>query len=658
MIAKELTVFRRVNEALSFSPDVEAVAGAILDIVIDETVAQNASIMMPSPDGSKLRIRAAKGRTDKSSRFSEGSLGQEFPMGEGIAGRVALTLTPITIHDAPADPLFENKRTRIRIGSLLSMPLVYGRDELVGVLNLSHSRPNAFNEEVLALVNLLLPPAALALRNARAMNELSDINAVLKAELSITDTALSEFGKNIFRIFTCMSVGVLTADRDGTITSINRKASELLDLTPGRNIRELLKEGACQGQGLEVPEESLDVEHQGRVLNLEISTLPMKPERQTLVCIRDVTFERFKERELVRVKDQYKDMVENALDAMYIIRGGRFLLTNRKLQEMIGMSQSEILGRHFRRFVTRESVRTIAMSLRLQAGNVFVPNLEIQAVRKDGKKLFLEISIGRLVIDGEKCYVGVIRDITSKKELLALKTRFLHVASHEIRVPLTVIRGYARMLSKDARAVLSSSHKESITEIEAQCEKLLHFSNSLLDFAKINTEKISLNRQLVNVSDYIGGIVRTMQIKAREKGVRIIFEDNGDSTELSVDPMRFEQALCNLLDNAIKHSPEDGAITIAMSRNSQDHNPMSRLLNRGSLTISVLDQGPGIRQEEARELFGDFFVGTSGRAKGGIGLGLSITREIVHAHGGAVEALASGQGGCFVITMPLNREHD
>lgn len=658
MIAKELTVFRRVNEALSFSPDVEAVAGAILDIVIDETVAQNASIMMPSPDGSKLRIRAAKGSTDKNSRFSEGSLGQEFPLGEGIAGRVALTLTPIIIHDAPADPLFENKRTRIRIGSLVSMPLVYGRDELVGVLNLSHSRPNAFNEEVLALVNLLLPPAALALRNARAMKELSDINAVLKAELSMTDTALSEFGKNIFRIFTCMSVGVLTADRDGTITSINRKASELLDLTPGRNIRELLQEGACQGQGLEVPEESLDVEHRGRVLNLEISTLPMKPERQTLVCIRDVTFERFKERELVRVKDQYKDMVENALDAMYIIRGGRFLLTNRKLQEMLGMSQGEILGRHFRRFVTRESIRTIAMSLRLQAGNVFVPNLEIQAVRRDGKKLFLEISIGRLVIDGERCYVGVIRDITSKKELLALKTRFLHVASHEIRVPLTVIRGYARMLSKDARAVLSSSHKESIAEIEAQCEKLLHFSNSLLDFAKINTEKISLNRQLVNVTDYICGIVRTMQIRAREKRVRIIFEYNGDSTELSVDPLRFEQALCNLLDNAIKHSPEDGVVTIALSHNDLDHNPMSRLLNRGSLTISVLDQGPGIRQEEARELFSDFFVGTSGRAKGGIGLGLSITREIVHAHGGAVEAVASGQGGCFVITMPLNREHD
>jgi PAS domain S-box-containing protein len=657
MIDKELTVFRRVNEAISLSPDVEAVAGAILDIVIDETIAENASVMMPSPDGTELQIKAAKGNLDKNSRFSEKSLGQVFPLGKGIAGSVALTLTPVIIHEAATDPLFENKKTKVRIGSLMSMPLVYGKGELVGVLNLSHSRANAFNEKDLNLVNVLLPPAALALRNARAMKELADINSLLKDELCMTDIAISEFGKNIFRIFTCMSVGVLTIDQGGIITAINKKASELLGLGPGESLSVLLKD-KVQGRGSEVKEVTLDVEHGGKVLSMEISSLPMKPDWQMLVCVRDVTIERFKERELVRVKDQYKDMVENALDAMYIIREGRFLLTNRKFQEMLGYGQDEILGRHFRRFVTKDAIRSLGSSLRLQTGNIFVPNLEIQAVRKDGKKLFLEISIGRLVIDNDECHIGVVRDITSKKELLALKTRFLHVASHEIRVPLTVIRGYARMLSKDAQSLLSSGQKENIREIEGQCEKLLHFSNSLLDFAKINTEKISLHRQPINVGDYIGGIVRSMQIKAREKRVKILFEGEENMPELSVDPLRFEQALCNLLDNAIKHSPEEGVVTIGVSRGIHEHNAMNKLLNRESLMISVLDQGPGIKPDEARELFSDFFVGVSGRAKGGIGLGLSITREIVHAHGGAVEALPAGQGGCFVITIPLNREDD
>lgn len=657
-VDKELTIFRRVNEAISLSPDVEAVAGAILDIVIDETIAENASLMMPSPDGAQLQIKAAKGTRDRNSRFSYTSLGQVFPLGKGIAGRVALSLEPVIIHDAAIDPLFENKKTRITIGSLMSTPLVYGRAELVGVLNLSHSRAHAFSEEDLNMVNVLLPPAALALRNARAMKELGDINSLLKAELCMTDNALSDFGKNIFRIFTCMSVGVLTADRAGAITSINKKASELLGLGPGESLSVLLDHGMLQVPESEVREVTLDVEHGGKILNMEISTLPMKPGRQMLACVRDVTVERFKERELVRIKDQYKDMVENALDAMYIIKDGRFLLTNRKFQEMLGFTQDEILGRHVRHFITKESIHSLGSCLRLQPGDIFVPNLEIQAVRKDGKKLFLEISIGRLVIEGRKCYVGVVRDITSKKELLALKTRFLHVASHEIRVPLTVIRGYARMLSKDAQSILSQNQMENIREIEGQCEKLLHFSNSLLDFAKINTEKISLHRQRIDVADYIGGVVRSMQIKARDKKARILFECEEHAPELFADPLRFEQALCNLLDNAIKHSPEGGTVIIAVSRGVHEHNAMNKLLNRESLMIAVKDQGPGITPEDARELFSDFFVGAGGRAKGGIGLGLSITREIVHAHGGMVEALPTGEGGYFVITMPLNREDD
>ena len=656
MIDKELTVFRRVNEAISHAPDVEAVAGAILDIAVDETPAENASIMMPSADGKRLEIKAAKGIKDKNSRYSEASLGQVFLIGDGIAGKVAQDRKAIVIDDVSESALYKNKKMKIRIGSLLAMPLVYGKDELVGVLNLSHSKPHAFGEGDLKLVEILLRPAALALRNARLMKDMGDINALLKTELSMTDEAVGKFGRNIFRVFTCMSMGVLTTDLKGNITSINKKASQMLELVTGQSICPMIGEEALQGLASEVKELTLDVDRAGRILSMELAALPMKPSWQIPVCVRDVTLERFKERELVRVKDQYKDMVENALDAMYIIKGGRFLLTNKKFQEMLGYSQEEIIYRHFRNFVTKEAIHIIGSALRRQAGNVFIPNLEVPVLRKDGKKLFLEISIGRLIIDSEECYIGVVRDITSKKELLALKTRFLHVASHEIRVPLTVIRGYARMLSKDVENTLSEGQRENISEIETQCEKLLHFSNSLLDFAKINAEKITLNRQHVNSADYINGIVRNMQISARDKKIKILFKGEDGIPELFVDPIRFEQALCNLLHNAIKHSPEHGEVTIHVSRGILEHNPMNRLMNQESILISVLDQGPGIKLEESRELFSDFYVGASGRAKGGIGLGLSITKEIVHAHGGSVEARPSDAGGHFVITIPLNRE--
>ena len=651
--SKELIIFRRINEAISLSPDVEAVAHAILDIIIDETPAENASIMMPGMDGTKLEIKAAKGRKDKKGRYSEKSLGQVFTIGEGIAGMAAVMRKPFIIHDTAVDPRFEARDNKISIGSVLSLPMVYGKDELVGVLNLSHPVPNSFEEEDLRVLSALLSPAALALRNAKLMREVDDINRMLKAELSMTDKAMTEFGRSILKVFNWMAIGVLTTDPRGIISTINKRATEMLGKKAGQDFSDIVGHHVIQKIVSAKQGFSLDVERKGKVFSFDLSPLPLKPSWQVVACIRDVTMERFKEKELVRVKDQYKDMVEKAIDAVYIIKNGRFLLINRKFQELLGYEQDEILSRHFRHILTRDSVHALADALRTTKGNIFVPNLEIQALKKDGQKIYLEISIGRIMIEDDQCYVGVVRDITSKKELLTMKTRFLNVASHEIRVPLTVIRGYGRMLSRDRECILSESQRECIDEIEKQCEKLLRFSNSLLDFAKIHSEKFSLNREQVVMRDYITGVVRNMQISAKDKHVEVTFRDQGGVDTLFIDPIRFEQALTNLIDNAVKHSPEGALVTVSLSRVKTDGEGLRMFFNQECAVISVQDQGPGIRVDEARELFNDFFVGASGRAKGGIGLGLAITRDIIHAHGGQVEARASERGGHFIITIPL-----
>ena len=650
---KELIIFRRVNEAISLAPDVEAVARSILDIVIDVTPAENASIMMPTSDNLRLEIKAAKGRKDKRSRYSEESLGQIFSIGEGIAGVAARGGKPIIIHDTSKDERFQARDNKVSIGSILSLPLIYNKDELVGVLNLSHPKAFAFEDEDLHLISILLSPAALALRNAKLMREVEEINRMLKAELSMTDKAMLEFGKSILKVFNWMSMGVLTTDTKGIITTMNKRASEMIGKRAGESLADIVGDTIIQKIVSDKEAATLDVEARGKIFSFDLSPLPLKPSWQVVACIRDVTVERFKEKELVRVKDQYKDMVEKAIDAVYIIKNGRFLLVNRKFQEMLGYEPDEILNKHFRHIVAKESIHVLADALRSQKGNIFVPNLELQAIRKDGQSVYLEISIGRLMIEDDECYVGVVRDITSKKELLALKTRFLNVASHEIRVPLTVIRGYGRMLARDKECVLSDGQKECVDEIEKQCEKLLVFSNSLLDFAKIHSEQFILKREKVSVGDYIDRIVRNMQISTRDKKITITFEDTGGIDTLFIDPIRFEQALTNLIDNAIKHSPEASEVMVSIGKANSDSEALRIFLNQECAVISVRDQGPGIRADEARELFSDFFVGASGRAKGGIGLGLAITKEIVHAHGGQVEARASDSGGYFVITIPL-----
>ncbi|MEA2102889.1 MAG: PAS domain S-box protein [Thermodesulfobacteriota bacterium] len=655
--SSEIRIIQKINQAIALSPDIRAVAMAILDIVINETHARNVSIMMPSANGKDLEIRAAKGANDQMARYSENPLGQTFPMGKGISGMVAQSLEPVVITDAAHDPVFQSRNKGVKIGSMMSLPLVYAQDELVGVLNMSHPGVDIFSQEDKRLIDILLPPAALALRNARLMRDVQDMNSMLKQELSMTDRMLEGVGRNVLRVFNYMSIGVLTVSLDGEITSINNRAFSFLGTGTGQNLSGVIGKETMDCFAPDMADITRDIEVSGRILEIEVSSLPMKPAYQVLVCVRDVSQERFRQREIVRVKDQYKDMVEKAIDAVYIVKNGRFLLVNKKFQEMLGYSTQELVGRHFRHILPRSSINVLKSIGQFSGDNAFIPNFEIQAVKKGGALVWLEISVGRLLIDGDPCFVGVVRDITSKKEVLAMKTRFLQVTSHEIRVPLTVVRGYASMFSKSKMGTLSDDQRECIEEIQTQSDRLLHFSNSLLDFSRINEEGVKLQRQDMDLCDHLARVVRNMQLKADDRGIKVIFEGEKGLSAVYADPVRVEQAVYNLIDNAIKHSPDRAEVRVELSR-GKGGSDINRIFHRGTICISVRDQGDGIRPDEARELFGEFYVGLSGRAKGGFGLGLAITSEIVHAHGGTVEAVPSDQGGHFIITMPLNVPDD
>jgi signal transduction histidine kinase len=148
-----------------------------------------------------------------------------------------------------------------------------------------------------------------------------------------------------------------------------------------------------------------------------------------------------------------------------------------------------------------------------------------------------------------------------------------------------------------------------------------------------------------------------MQIKADEKGISIVLKDDGFIHSAYVDPLRIEQALTNLIDNAIKHSDVNGLVRVKLiqAKGNQD---LNKILRQETAEISIIDSGPGVKEEEAKDLFSEFFVGISGKSRRGIGLGLAITKEIVHAHGGMIEARPSDEGGIFVITIPLNTCND
>ena len=636
---QELRIIKKVNQAISYAPDVERVASAILDILITEIGAANASIMMPADTNGHLEIRAARGSGDQAAACSEKSLGETFCVGEGIAGQVARELRPVIIRDTARASDFVCRDSQVKVGSLLSLPLVYGKDELVGVLNLSHPESEKFNDQAIGLLEHVLPPVALALRNARAMGTVAAMNASLRSELSVADRALSEFGRNILRVFNYMSIGVLTVDASARITALNKKAADLLGLGEGDSLADLLGDVVVGRFAPDMYDMAMDLHHGEYVLQIELSALPFKPDWQVLVCIRDVTLDSRPEGPVLA---HYREMMSSAVDAMYLVKEGRFVLVNSKFAEVMGYALNEIIGSDFQRFVHEQSHEVLREAL------------NVRAKRGDGSELWLDISVGPVVVDGEGCYAGVIRDVTARRKMLDLRARFLNVASHEIRVPLTVIRGYARMLAKNREGGLSADQLECVAEINSQSERLLDFSNALLDFARIQDGRLSIKRSRINLGDHVATIVRNLNIGAAEKDVRISFERRDEVDRIMADPIRIEQALVNLIDNAVKHAPEGSEVRVVMEKGEDSGRDLRTFLNQTNVVITVMDAGAGIAKKDAARIFEEFYTGDSGTKLEGTGLGLAITREIVQAHGGRVEALASRKGGIFKITMPLN----
>ncbi len=610
MLTRELKILQRITGAASLAPDVGAVAGQILDVLLTECGAQQGAIMRP--EGHSLTCLARRGDLlDLIDLSAEGPSGvKTLSAGQTLVWRAL------------------------------------GCCEAGCVLLLVY--PGRFDEA--DLLDAILPSLSLVLSNALMSHVQSELDAVLR------DTLPADAGRNIIKIFNQVSLAILTIELDGTVSTINRPGLELLGLQPGDSIEALVGGSLLSHLKVDMDDLTLDVRHGDKLLALDFVYLALN--RRILVSVKDVTAQRFHESQLLTVKAQYYDMLEHSADAMYIVQDSRFVLANRKLQDLLGYGDDELIGQHYRHVIHRDSLRTLAEAFDECGQKLFIPNLEIQALRRDGSSLWLEISIGRLRGDERVGFAGVVRDINSRKEMLEMKNRFLNIASHEIRVPLTVIRGYARMLKKNRDQNLTAEQQECVAEICGQCERLLNFSNSLLELSKASDGCLSLDLSELDLAEVVDGVVRSMNVRARESEVCVAARLDSGLPKLLADRVKLEQAVINLVDNAIKHSPAGAVVRVDVTSESGASETLDKLLHRDRIVIAVKDSGSGIRPAEADKLFDEFFVGSSGARKKGIGLGLAITREIVHAHGGHVRAIPSQNGGHFEIIIPLNSQGD
>jgi len=232
------------------------------------------------------------------------------------------------------------------------------------------------------------------------------------------------------------------------------------------------------------------------------------------------------------------------------------------------------------------------------------------------------------------------------KKLDKAKSEFISIASHQLRTPLTAMKGYLSMILEGRYGKLNKKIKKKMKNVYASNERLTELVNTLLDISRIETGKIDIKKEEVSIIDIIKSVLEELKIQADKKNLYLKFKKSKKGLpEIFVDREKTRQVLLNLIDNAIRYT-EKGGVTVKAKKKSKD-----------KVRILIKDTGMGMTKDEQKNLFTRFARGAAGEMSytEGTGLGLYITRRFLELNGGKVwvKSKGRGNGSTFYIELPV-----
>ncbi|MFQ5779425.1 MAG: ATP-binding protein [Nitrospiria bacterium] len=240
--------------------------------------------------------------------------------------------------------------------------------------------------------------------------------------------------------------------------------------------------------------------------------------------------------------------------------------------------------------------------------------------------------------------VAVLHDITALKEVDRLKSEFVSQVSHDLRTPLTVIKGYIDNLQDGIGGDLTDKQKNYLDRMSKNAGRLVRLISDLLDVSRMESAKLELNLTTVSLQDLIEEVVNAIRPITAEKNLKMVLNKFEGKSLLQGDRDKLEQVITNLLDNAIKFTPPGGQITITLQQVQR------------SLKTAIRDTGVGIPPEKLPRVFERFYQAEreSSTHEIGSGLGMFIAKNLVELHGGEIWVTSEvGKGSEFVFTLPI-----
>jgi PAS domain S-box-containing protein len=397
---------------------------------------------------------------------------------------------------------------------------------------------------------------------------------------------------------------------------------------------------------------------------------------------RDLTARRNADERLRHSEEMFRLLVASVKDyAIFMLdTGGRIISWNAGAQRIKGYSADEIIGKHFSIFYPKEDIESGKPPRELEIATATgVYEEEGWRLRKDGSRFWANVVITAVRDETGtlRGFAKVTRDITERKraeetqralieqqqarmqaederrraeqsyrvaqEANRAKDEFLMTLSHELRTPMTAILGWARLLP--TMSPEDTNFREAIDQIARGAQLQAHLIDDVLDVSRIVSGKMRLSRETVDVARLVTRSVEAVRPTADARSITLSTSIAPGLGTVVADPTRLQQVLWNLLTNAVKFTPKGGRVEVKADR-TDSH-----------IEVCVVDTGEGIDPAFLPHVFEPFrqAENPNTRIHGGLGLGLSIVRYIVEAHGGSVSAESAGRnrGATFKLTLPI-----
>ncbi len=680
---EHMEALNQVGAALSSELDKERLLLMIAQTARDLTGAGFAAFTLRPEDGSSERfhLAAAAGLTPQ-----QEAVFRRMPLGgEGVLAPIYKEHILVRVDDATADERAVGQpRSHPLVRSFLGAPLL-GRDErMLGGLLLGHTLPGRFTAEHEALLKGLAAQASVALENARLFEQ-----ARARAE-------------ELDAVIESMVDGVALHNARGELVRENRAARHMAEST-GTSIARLLMEEVAGADLCKADNTPFSLEERparraltgetirsadlrvvwdsGIEWDLNVSAAPLHDPQQgiegVVTVFRDLTTQRRQEREaqLYTEAEGRRRLLQTILDELpsgvFIVEGenSRLMLANRAAEATWGVRWQP--GVPASDFFRASGVRILQADGRpmpienLASIQVFrqeEPVRYLQEVirRPDGTSLPVLVSavkFPRASEDRQQTqditltqYMAavVMQDITALKEAERLKDEFVALVSHELKNPLTSIKGYTQLLRAQLEArdgsPLSEQEQLCLNVVEEEADRLAALASDVIDVSRLQSGRLVLRIDELDLVALARQVVERLQITTKEHLLNLAAEQA--SIWLRGDRNRLEQVLLNLIGNAIKYTPQGGQIDISVTQ----------LQDEPCALVRIHDQGIGIPREQQARLFARFSRASNASAHGitGTGLGLFLCRELIERHGGRIWLESEeGKGSIFSFMLPF-----